>query len=664
MLGRGTLAAQKNAQIKRLLVKIDSLRAERESLSGRKGKTRRKMIGRELRQLTEKLTAKGIEVPPDPVHDRSGKRGADAEQARPKVKRVRSAKLNKMTRQERFEAAKAAENSKKYARQYLADEGTDLGEVPTIRVDTTGDTITTTTSAEASKRASKIAKQSTCQDYPGIWVNNNGLGDAKMRNRLRRGAAEHGVAGIGATAHLVGASIRRQDVADFVSWLSAHESAVASSSIGGATTSIWDLVELVKVHEKLEQTADAAAASRAKASTDIRASSPYAVYARVPIKKGQVLLRIPSSACLGPHSCSIANSDKVSPIPEGVFQLAACILQERRRGKTSRWHGLLALYPKRTNSAVTWKDTSDLEGTTAAHQVEKDLQQLAKVFSVSIKPLFDSANSQPAVEFDEFRHAYSIALSYGQRLSDSNDALVIVPFIDLLNHTQDRKRACIEALPVPPLPNKTPVASPEASEGSDVPASKPVSASTLDGGFEIKATTDIAAGDEIFRDYGIQSRSDAVHRFGFTSFGYDSTTTTAILPEVFDDVFGDGAAVEAQAGLLGEPFALWLTCFDNAVIDWCFWFQGLPVQSNKDKLHLKLNTDGANADAAWLAEPSVASAAESSNGSCCPLQDLNYATRFVLADPSEQDAWVAQKGARVVLPQRPIKAILAEEYVL
>eukprot|EP00750_Incisomonas_marina_P000924 INCI1073.2.p1 GENE.INCI1073.2~~INCI1073.2.p1 ORF type:complete len:715 (-),score=128.48 INCI1073.2:771-2915(-) len=703
MLGRGTLEAQKNAQTRRVVHKILALRAERDSLSGRKTKTRRKMIGRELRQLEERLAAKGIKVPTEDTNKAgaasgspskrradniSGASSSGAGERQHTVKRVRSGKAArvKLTRVERMEAAKAAENSRRYAQQYLANAGVDAGvadddEVVGPASEGQGG------GADASSRrgvaAGKSGKPSapSSQSLPGIWADNNGLGDAKRQKRLRREAAQHGIGGTSATGFLVeGArtTFSRKDVARFQEWLKAHEQRLptvvdageASSNLTEESVSVWDKVEMIKVHDQQRRLAEMKTRSSTQTKLtavrgkDVRATSPYAVYARTALPRGTPLLRISTSACLGLHSCPLSKYvDGATPAGAGgFFGLALCVVLERWLGSRSSWHPLLAMYPVRSRSAVAWEDHCELEGTTAARLVEHDLQQLARLYSSIVKPFCDAARANVAAgdvssantsaiinvpSFQDFRDAYTIALSYGQPLtygaavSDSGDGttgtpatFVLIPFVDLLNHSSapgvkvsmptdsaDEQRTDIAA-----------AGAADADQGS-VASTKP----SVAGHFvEIVVTQDVNKGEELYRTYGsaMTSRAEAIYRFGFSSFGYDRTAATEILPKVFDDVFGENAAVDAFSGLVGTPLG-------------------------KDKtsaLSLKLQFPQSDEPSPIAAEGSADAVPASS------FEDLVFAARFVLAEPVDQDKWIGDGGVRKVFNAGDIPRLLREEY--
>jgi hypothetical protein len=163
-----------------------------------------------------------------------------------------------------------------------------------------------------------------------------------------------------------------------------------------------------------------------------------------------------------------------------------------------------------------------------------------------------AAAAVPEITFEDFRDAFTVALTYGQTLPAAAGELagtvVLVPFVDLLNHSADPALATVTV---------DLVATPTNSRADATSATT----DTLEEAyFLVVARNALAAGAEMFRNYGLASREAEVYRFGFASYGHEPYTQTSVLPNVFDDVFGDRAALDAFAGLHGG----WRWC-------WCWY---------------------------------------------------------------------------------------------
>jgi SET domain-containing protein 6 len=269
------------------------------------------------------------------------------------------------------------------------------------------------------------------------------------------------------------------------------------------------------------------------------------------IAEHELLFRIPRSAIL-----SVENSILSTEIPAATFEmlgpwlsLILVMLYEYINGDASNWAAYFSVLPTEFNTLMFWSDDelAELQASAVVNKIGKEgandmfMEQLLPVIKEFASIFFagDERAPQRAEEMRDERNLTlmhqmgSLIMAYafdvepavskkdvdeeGYASEDEDEALPkgMIPMADMLNADADRNNARLFY---------------------------------EDRHLDMKAIKPIAAGEEIFNDYGPLPRSDLLRRYGYITDNYAQYDVVEISADLVSDVAA-AAGVQSEQRL-------------------------------------------------------------------------------------------------------------------
>jgi hypothetical protein len=278
-----------------------------------------------------------------------------------------------------------------------------------------------------------------------------------------------------------------------------------------------------------------------------------------PIRKGELLMKIPLSATMNNHSCVTSDLGKVLtphfrsevtralgddsyPDYESVA-LSVCLLYQQSRGAESAYFPYLRMLPKGLDQPLLWSN-DELQHLAGTGIPELHLRRLVGTLSRLYKvagPLFEhnpklfpapiSAAESSPYSFEAFARAVTLvsSRSFGHSPPFSS---MLVPVVDLLNHATD----------LPPVHHSALSAEDSSEVHADgstvaVSASEPPSVADADSEipvFKLYAAADFNIGDEVVHSYELSHTSTyflLIYGFLHTGIAVELPVLVADLPK-------------------------------------------------------------------------------------------------------------------------------------
>ncbi|PMD65141.1 SET domain-containing protein [Hyaloscypha bicolor E] len=278
------------------------------------------------------------------------------------------------------------------------------------------------------------------------------------------------------------------------------------------------------------------------ALVDLRSSGRgRGVVATGDFESDELIFSVPRSAVLNLNTVFFGSSS-VSDLEFKIRNLAswlaltAIILDESRR-QDSKWAPYLAILPRQLHNLTFWSDAelSELQASKVVSKIGKSGAE--EFFSRSLAPL-----GLTDYNIEECHKVASIIMSYAfdipeenttvdEKSGDEGEELVsddeedekillsMIPLADMLNADADRNNARL------------------CCGNKD---------------FEMRSIKNIAAGEEIFNDYGQLPRSDLLRRYGYVSETYALYDVAEIITQEMLSLF---MSKEAFQGLNLSPLS-------------------------------------------------------------------------------------------------------------
>ncbi|KAL8521777.1 hypothetical protein ACS0TY_012071 [Phlomoides rotata] len=166
-------------------------------------------------------------------------------------------------------------------------------------------------------------------------------------------------------------------------------------------------------------------------------NSPYGrgLYASKNIKKGDCVLKVPTTAQLSPEDLDAEISELIKKEIGNIAVVAVVILFEKQMGEKSNWAPYISRLPLREDMhcSIFWSD-EELEmirPSCAYAETHKQKESIERDF-LGLKLVFDKFPhlfQDPTLE--GFTHAYGLVRS---RAWESSKGVSLIPFLDFLNH--------------------------------------------------------------------------------------------------------------------------------------------------------------------------------------------------------------------------------------
>ncbi|XP_027096943.1 ribulose-1,5 bisphosphate carboxylase/oxygenase large subunit N-methyltransferase, chloroplastic-like [Coffea arabica] len=250
------------------------------------------------------------------------------------------------------------------------------------------------------------------------------------------------------------------------------------------------------------------------------------------IAKNEVVLEVPKRFWINPDAAAASEIGSVCSGLKPWIAVALFLLTEKSR-EDSKWKFYFEILPQSTDSTIFWSDEelAELQGTqllsTTLGVKEYVQNEFLKVEAEVILPnqkLFPSP-----ITLDEFFWAFGILRSRAfSRLRNQN--LVVIPFADLINHSDI-----------------------VTTEDHAHEVRGPAGLFSWDYLFSLRSPLHLKAGEQVFIQYDLnKSNADMALDYGFVESGSnrDAFTLTLEISES-DEFFGDKLDI-AETNGLGE----------------------------------------------------------------------------------------------------------------
>lgn len=300
------------------------------------------------------------------------------------------------------------------------------------------------------------------------------------------------------------------------------------------------------------------------------------VRARRRLEIGEVLVRIPTSACLTSvnckHSASVLEAQKSLGEKEWLAVLGFALLLERGGGgggsdtssscsSSSRWAPYLAVLPvSESNVVMMWSDEQRryLAGTDVEQALRDERAHARVEWEGHIKPIvakLEGADKrESAYTFEQYLAARSVVSSRAFTINPVV-GVGLVPIADLFNHRTGGHHVHLtdldDKLAIPEITRKTP---PPAKEGVARPSSGESDCMFM------KIVRPVNEGEEVFNTYGELGNAKLLCSYGFAQMDNPADLVTIGLPAL--------RAAAALRGVSGAQIAARLAwCVVNGVCD-------------------------------------------------------------------------------------------------